>query len=323
MRFLVAAVPVWLLVLGIFLWLRRQHPTAKIGPATAITLFRGLLLGAIAGCLPLPPLGWVAWAPGILYTTAALCDLFDGYVARRLDQVTALGARLDVALDALGLLVAPLAAVLLGRLPPFYLLLGAVYYLFQGGLWLRRRRGLALHPERLRPTPHARLYAGYQMGLVATALFPLLGPPGTTITAALFMVPTLLLFAREWLLVTGRLDPEAGRAALSAARALLGLTLPVVRAIAAALLVLLVVDGRLPPLLLGAAALLAAGVLTRLVAFAASVALARMLPGGEALPLVAYFATMALLLAGGGRAVLWNPEDRWLFTRAGPGRATG
>src|SRR5689334_22947027 len=51
--FLLGAVTVWLVVLGIFLWLRRQQPTAPIGVATALTLFRGLLLGAIAGCIPL------------------------------------------------------------------------------------------------------------------------------------------------------------------------------------------------------------------------------------------------------------------------------
>jgi hypothetical protein len=28
---------------------------------------------------------------------------------------------------------------------------------------------------------------------------------------------------------------------------------------------------------------------------------------------LAYLVTLLLLLAGGGRAILWNPEDRWLF----------
>jgi CDP-diacylglycerol--glycerol-3-phosphate 3-phosphatidyltransferase len=323
MRFLLAASPVWLVVAAIFLALRRQDPTAKIGLPTAVTLLRGVLLGAIAGCLPLPARGWVAWAPGLLYTAAALLDLLDGYLARRLDQVSALGGRLDVALDALGLLVAPLAAVVLGRLPTWYLLLGATYYLFHAALWLRRRLTLPVHDERLRPSPHARMFAGYQMGLVATVLYPVLGPPGTSIAATLFMLPTLVLFGREWLLVTGRLDPEAGRAALAAGRRLLSLGLPVLRAGVAAALVVLCVQRQLPPPALLAAALLAAGILTRLAAFAAAVALALILPGGPGV-LLAYVATLLLLLAGGGRASLWSPEDRWLFTPAGaPRRASG
>jgi CDP-diacylglycerol--glycerol-3-phosphate 3-phosphatidyltransferase len=315
--FLVGAVPVWLVVLGIFLWLRRQEPAARIGAATALTLTRGLLLGAIAGCVPLPPRGLVAWAPGILYTTAALADLVDGYLARRLGQESSLGGRLDVALDALGLLIAPIAAVVLGRLPPWYLLLGAAYYLFQAALRLRRRRGLPLYEDRLRPTPHARMFAGYQMGLVATALFPVLGPPGTSITATLFMVPTMALFGREWLVVTGRLGPQAGRSISGAVRSALALGLPLVRGGVAAMLLVLVLRERLPPVGLVGAGLLAAGVLTRLAAFATAIALCRILPGGAPLPLAAYLATMLLLMAGGGRGVLWNPEDRWLLMKAG------
>jgi CDP-diacylglycerol--glycerol-3-phosphate 3-phosphatidyltransferase len=315
--FFLGATPVWLLVLGIFLWLRRQHPDARIGVATAVTLARGLLLGALAGCLALPARGLVAWAPGILYTAVALADLGDGYLARRLGEESALGGRLDVALDALGLLVAPLAAVILGRLPPWYLFLGVAYYVFQAALWLRRRRRLPLFEHRLRPTPHARMFAGYQMGLVATALFPVLGPPGTSVTATLFMVPTLALFGREWLLVTGRLQPDAGGRAVLVARALLAVGLPVLRVAVAAALLVMVVRGLLPPVVLAAAALLAAGILTRLTAFAAGIALCGLLAPGAALPWAAYLATMLLLMAGGGRGALWDPEKRWLFARPG------
>jgi len=318
--FLAAALPVWLIVLATFVWLRRQDPSAKIGLATSLTLLRGVLLGAIAGCLPLPARGWVAWAPAVLYTTAAVADLFDGYLARRRDEVTTLGSRLDVAMDALGLLVAPLAGVVLGRLPPWYLLLGATYYLFHAGLWLRRRLNLPLHTDRLRPDPRARMFAGYQMGLVATALFPVLGPPGTTIAATLFMIPTLALFTREWLLVTGRLQPRTGAAALASARGLLGVLLPALRALVAAGVVTLVLTGRTTPILLLSAALLAAGVVTRLTAFATAAALTLILGDGAALPMATYLAALLLLLAGGGRAVLWNPEDRWLVMRAGAPR---
>jgi CDP-diacylglycerol--glycerol-3-phosphate 3-phosphatidyltransferase len=317
---LAAALPVWLIVLATFLWLRRQDPTARVGLATALTLSRGLLLGALAGCLPSPARGWVAWAPGALYTTAAIADLFDGYLARRRDEVTALGSRLDVAMDALGLLLAPLAGVVLGRLPLWYLLLGATYYLFHAALWLRRRFGLPLHEDRLRPDPRARMYAGYQMGLVATALFPVLGPPGTTIAATLFMVPTLALFTREWLLVTGRWQPETGASTFRTARALLGVGLPVLRALAAAGILALVIAGRTTPLVLLGAALLAAGVVTRLTAFATAAVLTLSLGDGAVLPLATYLTTLLLLLAGGGRAVLWNPEDRWLVMRAGTPR---
>lgn len=321
--FAAAAAPVWAAVLGTWLWLRRQEPAAAVGWATRLTMLRGLLLGALAGCVALPGDGWAAWLPAALYTTAAVCDLIDGYLARRLGEVTALGGRLDVALDALGLLVAPLVAVTLGRLPPWYLLLGAAYYLFQAGLWVRRRRGLPLHPERLRPTPHGRMFAGYQMGLVATVLFPVLAPPGTWIAATVFMLPTLAMFAREWLIVTGRLVPgPRGARRLQVASALLRALLPAVRAGVAGALMALVSQGTLSPVVLAPAALIAAGAITRLAAFAAAVALTLTLaaPTTGLLPLATYLPTLLLLLAGGGRAALWNPEDRWLLVRPGDRR---
>jgi CDP-diacylglycerol--glycerol-3-phosphate 3-phosphatidyltransferase len=317
--FLLGALPVWLVVAATLLWLHARVP-APIGRATQLTLLRGWLIAALAGFILLPPRGWLAWAPGALYTTAAICDLFDGYLARRRDEVTALGGRLDVAMDALGLAVAPLVAVVLGRLPPWYLLLGAAYYLFQAGQWLRRRRGLPLFLDRLRPTPHARMFAGYQMGLVATALFPVVGPPGTAITATLFMLPTLALFGREWLVLTGGLAPDRGTALVAAARRLLATALPVLRVAAAAAIAGLVRRGELAPGLLIASALLAAGVLTRLTAFAAGIAVALILPGRTGLPLLAFLLIMGPLMAGGGRGVLWNPEDRWLFMKAGTPR---
>jgi hypothetical protein len=167
------------------------------------------------------------------------------------------------------------------------------------------------------------MLAGYQMGLVATALFPVLGPPGTSIAATLFMLPTLVLFAYEWLLVTGRLAPESPgpRRALALGRALLAHLLPAARVVAAAGIAALVIERRLDPGWLAAGALIAGGVLTRLSAFAAAAALAWVLPhDGSLLTTATFVMTLLPLLAGGGRGVLWSPEDRWLFTRAGAAR---
>ena len=173
-----------------------------------MTLFRALLVSLIAGLLLVPPEGAVRWLPGPLYAVAALCDRYDGAIARRRGEVSALGARLDVAVDALGLLVAPLVGVVWHRLPPWYLLLGAAYYVFRAGVALRRARGLPVHPERLRPNRHARLFAGVQMTVVAAALFPFVPPWLTAPAATAAMLPTLAMFAREWLIVTGRLSAD-------------------------------------------------------------------------------------------------------------------
>jgi CDP-diacylglycerol--glycerol-3-phosphate 3-phosphatidyltransferase len=325
--FLQGALPVWLVVVVMVLVVIRQEGhRGALGFATQLTLFRGVLLGGLAGSALLvreaADPGWVAWLPGSLYTAAALIDLVDGYVARLRGEETPLGARLDVALDALGLVVGPLAAIALGRLPAFYLVVGAVYYLFHGGLWLRRRLGWPVYLERLRPSRYTRMYAGYQMGLVATVLFPVVEQPGASIAAAAFMVPNLTLFSRDWLVTTGRLnnDAPAYLAGLTRFEAIVQVVMPFVRIAAAAGIVALVWSGHLPRLLLAHALLIVLGVTPRLVAFAAAIFLTLVLRGDSpSLVLATYLATLVTLLAGGGRASLW-PEDRWLLRRAGEGR---
>lgn len=191
------------------LWRARRDAEvdARFGLATGLTLARGALVSLVSGFLFVRATGVVVWLPGALYALAAATDNADGRVARRLDQVTRFGARLDVAMDGLGLLVAPLVAVAWKRLPPWYLLVGAAYYVFHGGLWLRRRVGWPVHP--LRPSRVTRCFAGVQMVLVAAALLPFWPAAMARATASVLMLPTLALFARDWLVVTGRLAAVA------------------------------------------------------------------------------------------------------------------
>ena len=150
-----------------------QTPYTRLGAGTRVTLVRGLLIAATAGFLPTAgmPVGpALAYAPAVFYTLAALGDALDGYIARRQRHTTQLGRELDTALDALGLLVAPLLAVLTGKLHASYLLASAAYYLFQWGVHRRRQRGLPVYP--LPPSRWRRHIAGWQMGLVATVLWP-------------------------------------------------------------------------------------------------------------------------------------------------------
>ncbi|UCF91832.1 MAG: CDP-alcohol phosphatidyltransferase family protein, partial [Desulfobacterales bacterium] len=93
------------------------HPQTKVwrpqlGLATWITLLRGILIAMLAGFIlqpwppsDLPPL-WLIWAPGLLYLAAAVLDYGDGLIARIRHHETRLGERLDLEIDALGLLIA-------------------------------------------------------------------------------------------------------------------------------------------------------------------------------------------------------------------------
>lgn len=319
--FVLGAAAVWAAVVVILVVaVRQERHQGPLGLATQLTLLRGLLLAVLAGLALLrPQAGWLAWLPGSLYTVAALLDLVDGYVARRRGEESAAGARVDTAIDALGLIVGPLAAILLGRLPAFYLLVGAAYYLFNLNLWLRRRLGRPVYPERTVISRYTRMYAGYQMGLVATVLFPLVRPPGTTLAAALFMVPNLALFVRDWLLTTGRLHPDDPRhvGLETTLRKTWGPLLLTSRLLAAAGIGVMIIDGRLPFGLLAVVPLLWLGVAVRLVAYVAAVFLTLALAEAtSSLSWATYLVTLVSLLGGAGQWALWR-EDRFLLARAG------
>ena len=215
-RWLLLALPTW----GFVLWQchRRLHLNynqldnkeySTLGPGNRITLLRGLLIAATAGFLATTGLEMthlLLYLPAVLYTAAALGDSLDGYLARKYKQSTELGKELDTTLDALGLVIAPLLAVLYGKLYVSYLLVSVAYYLFQWGLWWRRRCNKPVHP--LPPSRIRRLLAGYQMGLVATVLWPPLPAVLTRPVGVLFMLPMLAGFIRDWLIVSGRLTSE-------------------------------------------------------------------------------------------------------------------
>lgn len=176
-----------------------------LGHGTRITLLRGLLIAATAGFLGTVTMQVspaLLFLPALLYTAAALGDALDGYLARRQQHTTRLGAELDTELDALGLLVAPLLAILYGKLHVSYLLVSVAYYLFRWGIAWRRRHDRPVHP--LPPSRVRRHLAGLQMALVAAALWPPLPAGVTRALGVVLMLPLLIGFWRDWLHASGR-----------------------------------------------------------------------------------------------------------------------
>ncbi|MBI3160462.1 MAG: CDP-alcohol phosphatidyltransferase family protein [Chloroflexi bacterium] len=181
---------------------------ARLGWGNILTLGRGTLIALLAGFLLLPrPAGGWAWLPAGIYILSDFTDFFDGYLARRGNHATRLGERLDMNHDSLGVLTATLLAFQYGTVPWWYALFGFARYFFVFGLWSRRRRGLPVFD--LPPNPSRRVFAALQMGLVTAMLFPIFGPPATTVAATLFMIPFVAGFAYDWLHVSGRLAAPA------------------------------------------------------------------------------------------------------------------
>ncbi|PSP41507.1 CDP-alcohol phosphatidyltransferase family protein [Halobacteriales archaeon QH_6_64_20] len=192
---------------------RNRHPESgrlfrTLGPANALTLFRGGCVALAAGFLVVPmPEGWVRWVPAGLCALAGLADYGDGLVARYSGHETELGAALDVEFDGIATLVAAALCVRYGQVFAPYLAVGFARYAFVIGRVWRRWRGKRvgeLPPSRVR----RYLYVA-QFTFSSVVLTPVVAPP-LGVPAALVGGAFVLGFARDWLSVTGRLDHPGG-----------------------------------------------------------------------------------------------------------------
>ena len=185
----------------------RSQRLETFGPGNAITLTRGLMLAMTGGFLFAPrPTGFLVYVPAILYTSAIVADLFDGVAARRADFSTLLGARLDIELDGFGVLLAFLLAVHLGQLPTWFIVVGLGRPLFTLGLSWRKRSGRDIHE--LPSSRHRKLLAGIQMGFLSAALWPVMSRHALTLLGLCLLLPTIVGFLRDWLVVSGRATPS-------------------------------------------------------------------------------------------------------------------
>jgi CDP-diacylglycerol--glycerol-3-phosphate 3-phosphatidyltransferase len=191
---------------------RRKEIYATLGAANWITTLRAVLVIGLACLLPLclelgtHNRGVLGWGAGVLYLLVGLADILDGFVARKQQRITELGQKLDIETDAAGLLAASMVGVALGGLPLLYLVVAFLYYFFIFGLWLRKRQELPV--TGLIQRPYGRIIAGCQMGLVALVLFPVFAPVYTKLGALIFMIPFLLGFLRDWLVISCRVQTD-------------------------------------------------------------------------------------------------------------------
>jgi CDP-diacylglycerol--glycerol-3-phosphate 3-phosphatidyltransferase len=344
---------VMLLELGVLWWvLPNNHPPTTttllptFGYGTNLTLVCGLLLFILAGFLfaPRPP-GWLAWAPALLYTVARMVDYVDGYVARITNHETKLGSILDMELDGFGVLIAIILGIQYGALPLWYLPLALSRQLFIFGIWLRQRRGLPVYE--MTPSANRRIIAGYQTGFLSLALWPSFQPPLSTVAAIVFALPLIASFGRDWLVVSGALDPasESYQQGRARAKDILEGWLPLVARIVSFVLATILLLGEFPDfptwlpylqslgwaapnfwlwLLVIASAISAIAILLGILGRVAALPL--MLLGwldvaanGMAWTAGIWLFVAAAIVthAGSGHWSLWRPEDPILHTRPG------
>lgn len=292
------------------------YPT--LGLANRLTVLRGGLISATGGFLFLDwPPGVLAWLPGCLYTLAAILDRVDGFVARKRGQTSLLGIELDTLFDALGLAVAPLLAVWYGQIHWSYLLFSIAYYLFQWGIYRRRRKGLPV--QNLPPNIVRRTWAGFQMGFIGVVLFPLFMPPLTRVAGIAFVVPVLAGFLIDWLVVSGRIDRGSESTARLCSRCeQYGHRIfhPLLRVLVTTVVIFLTgfPDTAIESAMLITAGLVFAGLSGRAAALMLIVLLGfyyREHAFGVA-GMILTFSTVWVMLLGTGHYSLWRPDEDWI-----------
>lgn len=182
---------------------------ASAGPepltiATALTVGRAsalTLLGAslVAG----PSAGLHPWFAGATFAVAAGGDAVDGAVARARDAVTALGGSLDAEVDGATVLIGAAVAVAAGSAVTAFLAVGLARPVFSLARRRRRRCGLPLYE--LRPSRLRRPIGAATMVVTWLAVSPLTAVGTSRLLTAALTVPVTASFARDWLVVSGRL----------------------------------------------------------------------------------------------------------------------
>ncbi|WP_180901691.1 CDP-alcohol phosphatidyltransferase family protein [Martelella soudanensis] len=159
-----------------------HHPHNSFGAANAITAIRtaivSLVTAAVFFAADMASGQSAVWILIALVLTALALDGFDGYLARNLGRESALGARFDMEIDALLILVLSEAALMLGKAGWWVLAIGLMRYIFVGAQFFVPALCLPLPPSFRR-----KLICVVQVATLCVILVPAVIPPVSTVAA--------------------------------------------------------------------------------------------------------------------------------------------
>ena len=159
--------------------------------SNGLSFFRILLVIPIAVLLYQPESRMLVAG---LIVVAALTDLFDGYLARMLNEVSDFGKIIDPLADKIAVAVVCLILTVQGKVPLWFFLVAIVrdMLIFLGGLYIRRKRGMTLQSN----------WTG-KWAVTSVAFFILISiidePSLLVVKEVLMIVSTCMLFVSFWL----------------------------------------------------------------------------------------------------------------------------
>ncbi|MGF0538975.1 CDP-alcohol phosphatidyltransferase family protein [Agrobacterium sp. ES01] len=134
-----SAAALLLLIFTIVIYALPHHPYVRFGYANLVTAVRAAITSIVAALVVFSlDIYWQATLPWVLVglvVAALVLDGVDGYLARRLRQESTLGARFDMEIDALLIMVLSVAAMALGKAGWWVLLIGLLRYGFLIAQW--------------------------------------------------------------------------------------------------------------------------------------------------------------------------------------------
>jgi phosphatidylglycerophosphate synthase len=136
---LMAASANWWVALGLYtlisLLVMIYWPHGSLGWANRVTLARAVLVSLVAGALAANAFVDAIWQWLAIAVIALLLDGVDGWIARRTKSHSPFGARFDMELDALLILLLCAGLLRLESLGLWVLLIGGMRYLFVAASW--------------------------------------------------------------------------------------------------------------------------------------------------------------------------------------------
>jgi phosphatidylglycerophosphate synthase len=179
---------------------RDRHPFPRFGSANATTAVRALLVALTAAFIGEEVTELSAMAAVSLGAAAAVLDAVDGWLARRTKVVSAFGARFDMEIDALLILVLAILVWRHGKAGAWVLASGLLRYAFVAAGW-----ALPWMRARLPPSVRGKAICAVQIVALLVALSPLVGLPASAAVAAVslgvlsysFLIDTIWLWNRR------------------------------------------------------------------------------------------------------------------------------
>jgi phosphatidylglycerophosphate synthase len=185
--------------------IRSHHPYDRVGPANLITGSRVVITALVAGAFTQAPTAALTWTLVVIAIAAAVLDGFDGWAARRHGVSSVFGARFDMEVDAVLILVLSALAWRFGKAGAWVLASGLMRYAFVAAAWVWPWLGAALPPSRRRQT-----VCVWQIGVLIGTIAPIIRPPLSVIVAAAALLALSWSFAVDIAyLASARSRPKA------------------------------------------------------------------------------------------------------------------